>query len=82
MKRKRERYTTAAYGMALRKACNRYSLERWHPNQIRHAFATAVRKGHGLDVAQALLGHDRVSTTEVYAERADDVAAAVAASIG
>jgi integrase len=81
-KRKRERYTTAAYGMAIRKACKRHSLQRWHPNQLRHAFATAVRKGHGLDVAQALLGHDRVSTTEVYAEKTNDAAAEVVASIG
>lgn len=25
---------------------------RWHPNQLRHTFATTVRKGHGLEAAQ------------------------------
>ena len=31
----------------------------WHPNQLRHSFATAVRKQHGLEAAQVLLGHSR-----------------------
>jgi len=29
----------------------------WHPNQLRHSFATRVRKAHGLEAAQVLLGH-------------------------
>jgi integrase len=76
------KYTTAAYGMGIRKACKKLGLAGWHPNQLRHTFATVVRKEHGLDVAQALLGHDRVSTTEVYAEKTNAVAADVAADIG
>jgi integrase len=42
---------------------------RWHPNQLRHSFATRVRKQHGLEAAQVLLGHARADVTQVYAER-------------
>jgi hypothetical protein len=55
---------------------------RWHPNQLRHSFATRVRKHHGLEAAQVLLGHSRADVTQVYAERNDELAAKVAAKIG
>ncbi len=76
------RYTVKTFGHAIRKACKVHTLAKWHPNQLRHTFGTNVRRDHGLDVAQALLGHDRVSTTEIYAEKTNDLAATVAASIG
>ena len=55
---------------------------RWHPNQLRHTFATKVRKAHGLEAAQVLLGHSRADVTQVYAERNEELAASVAAKIG
>jgi integrase len=55
---------------------------RWHPNQLRHTFATQVRKQHGLEAAQVLLGHSRADVTQVYAERNEELAATVAAKIG
>ncbi len=55
---------------------------RWHPNQLRHAFATRVRKAHGLEAAQVLLGHTRADLTQVYAERNEGLAATIAASVG
>jgi integrase len=54
----------------------------WHPNQLRHSFATWVRKEHGLEAAQVLLGHSRADVTQVYAERDEKLAATVAAKIG
>ncbi len=54
----------------------------WHPNQLRHAYASEVRKEHGLEAAQVLLGHSRADVTQVYAERNESLAAAVAAKIG
>lgn len=48
---------------------------RWHPHQLRHAFATKVRKSHGLEVVQVLLGHRHARITEVYAERDREAAA-------
>jgi len=55
---------------------------RWHPNQLRHTFATRVRKQHGLEAAQVLLGHSRADVTQIYAERNEELAVAVAAKIG
>ena len=55
---------------------------RWHPNQLRHTFATRVRKQHGLEAAQVLLGHARADVTQVYAEKNLELASAVAAQVG
>ena len=54
----------------------------WHPNQLRHSFATRVRKEYGLEATQVLLGHSRADVTQVYAERDQQLAATVAAKIG
>lgn len=58
------------------------AARRWHPNQLRHAFATRVRKEYGPEAAQVLLGHARADVTQVYAERDQARAAEVAARIG
>lgn len=55
---------------------------RWAPNQLRHTFATRVRKEHGLEAAQVLLGHSRADVTQVYAERDNALAVAIAAKMG
>lgn len=66
-----------------RDAVNAWATEhRWHPNQLRHTFATRVRKTHGLEAAQVLLGHTRADVTQVYAERNEALAAQVVARIG
>jgi site-specific recombinase XerC len=49
---------------------------------LRHTFATRVRKQHGLEAAQVLLGHSRADVTQVYAERDEQLAATVATKIG
>ena len=54
----------------------------WHPHQLRHNYATYVRKEFGLEAAQILLGHSKADVTQVYAERDMNRATAVAAKIG
>jgi integrase len=54
----------------------------WHPNQIRHTFATEVRAKFGLEAAQVLLGHTRADVTQTYAERDERRAVEVARKIG
>jgi integrase len=54
----------------------------WSPNQIRHAFATEIRREHGLESAQILLGHSKADVTQVYAERDTQRAVAVALKVG
>ena len=55
---------------------------RWHPNQLRHAAATAIRAKFGLEAAQVVLGHARADVTQVYAERDLAKAAEVMREIG
>ena len=62
--------------------CLKAKVAHWHPNQLRHTYATKVRKAHGLEAAQVLLGHSRADVTQVYAERNEGLAATVAAMIG
>lgn len=57
-------------------------VRRWHPNQLRHAHATEVRRRFGLEAAQVALGHSRADVTQVYAERDLTLAARVAAEVG
>jgi integrase len=54
----------------------------WHPNQIRHTYATAARKVSDLEHVRTVLGHARSSTTEIYAERDLEKARAIARLIG
>jgi integrase len=46
---------------------------RWHPNRLRHSRATELRP-HGLDMVKTILGHTKVETSQIYAEK--DLAAA------
>ncbi len=52
------------------------------PHQLRHNYATNVRREFGLEAAQILLGHSSADVTQIYAERDMGRAARVAAKIG
>lgn len=75
-------YAVTSYAHAVKRAALKAGVAHWHPNQLRHTFATQVRKQHGLEAAQVLLGHARADVTQVYAERDGALAATVAAKIG
>jgi integrase len=75
-------YTTGTYRQAVRRGCLKAGVPVWEPNQLRHAYATAVRQQHGLEAAQVLLGHATADVTQVYAERDQALAARVAAELG
>jgi len=77
-----DRYTPRSYSYAVLRACDRAKLSRWHPNQLRHTHGTKVRKTFTLEHAGAALGHTKMSTTEIYAERDMGLALEVAAKIG
>ena len=55
---------------------------RWHPNQLRHLAATRIRREFGIEAARAILGHSRLTTTEVYAEVDQLKAAQIMTKIG
>lgn len=52
-----ERWTTCGYTKTIHAACLRAGVEPWSANQLRHAFATEVRRGFGLEAVRAVLGH-------------------------
>lgn len=54
----------------------------WHPNQLRHGRATELRKLYGIEAVAATLGHARLQTSEIYAERNLDLAMRVAREVG
>lgn len=77
-----DRYKPEAVGHAVALAAAKAQVQHWHPYQLLHSFATRVRKEHGLEAAQVILGHARADVTQVYAERNEELAASVAAKIG
>jgi len=65
----RDSYRQAVnYGFA--KAARRgVTIERWHPNQLRHLIATEISQTLGQQSAQRWLGHSDLDTTAIYAEK-------------
>lgn len=58
-------------------------VARWHPHQLRHNYATEVRRKYGLEASAILLGHGSAEITDaVYAERDLAKAAKIVAEIG
>jgi integrase len=64
------------------KACDQAGIDRWHPNQLRHAAATKIREQASLDASQVILGHSSIQTTQVYASKNERAAIEIAAKIG
>ena len=75
-------YTAHTFAHAVRVAAKKAGVAHWHPNQLRHLYASEVRKYHGLEAAQVLLGHSRADVTQIYAERNEELAGSVAMKIG
>lgn len=64
---------------AVRRACERAGVERWHAYRLRHSAKRRFVRLVGLDAARALLGQKSLSSTEQYAAGIDASAAADAA---
>lgn len=75
-------YSTASFRRAIQRGCDRASIERWSPNQLRHTAATAIRQQFGLDHAQVVLGHSHADVTQIYAEANQQKAIEVAKHAG
>jgi integrase len=80
-------YTTTSLSQAVRLAVIRANkagvkIPCWAPGQLRHTVASSVRAQFGIEAAGAVLGHSRLSVTEVYAERDLQAAKKVAAAVG
>jgi integrase len=55
---------------------------RFHPHQLRHTAATRLRREFGLEATQVILGHQELTTTQIYAEADVEAAVRVMASVG
>lgn len=93
-----ERWTTHSYRAAIVRACRKADaaarkdkpdakpedvfVPDWHPHQLRHNYATKVKRQHGLEVAKVILGHRSLQVTEGYTEADEQLATDVVAKIG
>ncbi|UCC30460.1 MAG: tyrosine-type recombinase/integrase [Phycisphaerales bacterium] len=78
----RGRYDPDSYRRAITRACELAKVPQWHPHQLRHNYATRVRREYGIETARILLGHRSVTVTEVYAEIDREKARKIVAKIG
>lgn len=88
----RDRYSSGSYRECIIDVINRVNEQRlplyhpamplWSPHQLRHSKGHMVRQNYGLEAAQATLGHDSMSATEIYSERRLDLAKLVARETG
>ena len=62
-------YNTAAYARAISRAAKKVGAAHWSPNQLRHLYASEIRRKYGLEAAQLMLCHAKADVTQIYAER-------------
>lgn len=93
-----DRYTPNSYRRAIHRACGLAfpmpadlaaeqckmwrKAHQWHPNRLRHAAATEIRKQFGLEAAQVCLGHSQADVSQIYAERDQSLGLQVMRQIG
>jgi integrase len=77
-----ERYNRRSYRLAIVRACRKAGVQEWSPLQLRHLAATAIRAQYGVEAAKVILGHTKVETTQIYAERDLGRAQEIMAEIG
>lgn len=77
-----EKYDTRAFAHAVSRAAKIAGVPHWAPNQLRHARATEIRRMVGLDQAGTVLGHTKVETSQLYAERDLEAAAELIRRVG
>ena len=65
----RDHYDDESYCQAVERACKRAKVPKWTPGRLRHNAGTHVRSKFGAEAAQLVLGHQNLSTTEIYAEK-------------
>jgi integrase len=93
----KNRYDVAAYRRAIARASRKGDqaahekdtsipagqvvVPTWSPNPLRHNRATELRR-FGLDLAKTVLGHSKVETTQIYAEKDVQAAMELVAKLG
>lgn len=76
-------YTSSGVSGLFRKCCERAKVKDLHFHDLRHDYATRIRRaGHGLDVVQRLLGHATPAMTQRYAHIGQDELHAAVEAVG
>ena len=91
-------YTIDSYRRAIEKGCRKADkaahkenreikkeqivIPSWHPHQLRHNAGTIIRREFGVEMAQLILGHRSLTTTEIYAEADHEKAQEIMRKIG
>jgi integrase len=81
-RRPAECYDRRSYRQAIARACRKAGVPAWSPLQLRHTAATLIRARYGLEAAKVVLGHTKVETSQLYAERDLHKAQQIMAEIG
>jgi integrase len=78
----REHYDRHSYAQAVRRAAQMARVKLWHPHQLKHSCGTTVRGQFGVESSQVYLGHNKMATTEIYAEKNMRQVAEIALKVG
>lgn len=62
-------YVPKTYARCIGRLCDLLGMPPWSPNQLRHNFATRMRREFDLEVASIALGHSKMDVTQIYAAR-------------
>lgn len=62
-------YSSSSYRRAVTRAAKKAGVPHWHPHQLKHNCATNIRAKYGAENSQIYMGHLKLSSTEIYAER-------------
>jgi integrase len=77
-----ERYDRNSYANAVARACRKAGVPELRPLQLRHTAATLIRAKYGIEAAKVILGHTKIETSQIYAERDLAKAQQIMAEIG
>ncbi len=66
-RRFRECYSVDTYRQAIERAAEKAGIEKWSPNQLRHAAAAEIQEKLGIEFVQAQLGHSSSAMSKHYA---------------
>lgn len=75
-------FDAVAINHAIRSACKKARVPRWHTHQLRHTAALEISRQHGLEAARAILGHKTVQMSAHYSGLDQATATAIMAKIG
>jgi len=78
----KDHYDRHSYARAIARACKKAGVPHWHPHQLKHVCGTDVRKKYGLEAARAYMGHAKLSTAEIYAEKDLELVTRIALEMG